>query len=118
MSTDVQVTTRDDAGVTVIEVGGEIDAVTVVTLKDALERALPSATGAVVVDLRDVSFLDSTGLGVLVSAMKAARRGGVHFRLVSDTARVRRVFEITGLDTVVPLDTDLSSALAAARSTT
>ena len=63
-------------------------------------------------DLEGVDFLDSTGLGTIVSALKRARTHGGDLRLVCTEARITRLFEITGLDKAVPLHPTLDAAIA------
>jgi anti-sigma B factor antagonist len=66
-----------------------------------------------VLDLEAVDFLDSTGLGTIVSVLKRARTHGGDLRLVCTEARIRRLFEITGLDKAVPLHASLDDAVSA-----
>jgi anti-sigma B factor antagonist len=67
-----------------------------------------------VVDLDGVDFLDSTGLGVLVGALKRVKgdEGGV-LHLVCNQARIRKVFEVTGLTKVFSLFDSVDDAVAA-----
>lgn len=82
-----------------VVVRGELDLATV----PQLERALTGLTGDITVDCQDVSFLDSTALGVLVRAHN--RLAEQRHRLVIEglTTRCRRVFELSGLDTTLNL---------------
>lgn len=68
---DLQVTTT--AGDTVVEVGGEIDVATAPEFRDCLYRAIDTQPRRVVADLRQVSFIDSVSLGVLVGAQRRLR---------------------------------------------
>jgi hypothetical protein len=70
----------------------------------------------VVVDLSRVSFIDSSGLGVLVGALKRVRERGA-LSLVCPEPRVRRVFEITGLTQVFPMYNGLEEAVASCSKT-
>lgn len=98
----------------VVEVGGEVDLHSAPRLRDELTRALESsAPPRVIVDLAGVSFIDSTGIGVLVGALKRAREAKGELAFCSANARVERVFEITGLLKVLPIyPTRLSAANA------
>lgn len=62
----------------------------------------PPAT--VALDLADVSFLDSTGLGSLVSLNNTARRTGRRFVLYRPTARISQLLQLTALDTVLEVE--------------
>lgn len=67
---------------------------------------------ALIVDLTEVSFIDSTGLGVLVTALKHTREAGGSLDVVVAAPRVLKVLALTGLDVVIPLHATLDEALA------
>lgn len=77
---------------------GELDMVTGPQLEAALRRAEGQGAGVVVVDLRELTFMDSTGLNVLLRADVRARDGGWQLRLVRGPGAIQRVFNIAGLD--------------------
>lgn len=77
-------------------VSGEIDASTAPRLIDALDK-LPGDHGAVVVDVRDVTFIDSSGLRVLIALAERAKGEGRALELASPSTSVTRLLEITGL---------------------
>ena len=64
------------------------------------------------IDLRDVTFFDSTALGVLVAAMKRLRATRRQLRLVAPRAEVRRLLELTLLDRVLAVDASRDEAIA------
>jgi anti-anti-sigma factor len=84
-----------------IEVEGELDMATAPELEDMLRRQI-GAGNRVVLDLAAVTFIDSTGLHTIVSALNGSGEDGLS---VSPTLphQVQRVLEITGLDTVIPV---------------
>jgi anti-anti-sigma factor len=84
-------------------ISGEIDASTVPHLVDAFER-LPEHDGAVVLDLQDVSFIDSSGLRVLISLVERAGEGGRAVEITNPSNSVVRLLEITGLSTMFGID--------------
>ena len=90
---DVSVHTYPSGERTVVEVGGEIDVYTAPVLRERLAALHESGTRHLVVDLRAVRFMDSTGLGVLVGVLKRVRLSGGSLILVIDSER--------GLDAVV-----------------
>ena len=110
---DLRLRSRTLGDVTTLEIGGEIDLHSAPGLRAELLRLGEAETPRIVVDLKEVSFIDSTGIGVLVGALKRAReRGGsVHFS--SCQSRVKRVFEITGLMRALPLFSTREEAVAA-----
>jgi anti-anti-sigma factor len=85
---------RTDGDHTVLTVGGEVDIVTVESFDEALRNAQRSPR--VVVDLSEVTFMDSAGINALVGAYHRVGPD-CELRLVGLRPNVRRVFEITGL---------------------
>src|SRR5579872_1685722 len=81
----------------VVSVSGELDVVSAPRLQSAIESAAPGRRG-LVIDMTDVSFLDSGGLSVLVGAKANAEEYGGTVVLVVREARVMRALEVTGLD--------------------
>jgi anti-sigma B factor antagonist len=81
-----------------VVVQGEIDVATSPTLRDDLSALIARGARHITLDFADVSFVDSSGLGVLVGAYKRLREDGGSIRIVSAQPSVRKVFEITGLE--------------------
>lgn len=96
---------------TVVTVTGEVDLTSVGTLRDGLDEQLRSGHRRLVVDLGGVTFLDSTGLGVLVALSRTLRGGGAA-RLVCNNPRILRLFSITSLDEVLVVHDTVDAALA------
>jgi anti-sigma B factor antagonist len=109
MSLDVTTETRD--GVTLVVLGGELDIYTVAGFRQYLEGIDASAC-PLVIDLTDVSLLDSSGLGALVSLLNRVRAGDGRLGLICPHRRLRRVFEITGLRRAFTFGDDLDGVLA------
>ena len=114
---DLRLRTRAAGGnsdVSVVEVAGELDLHSAPQLRAELMRALDVSPAAhLVLDLSGVNFLDSTGVGVLVGALKRAREAGGDLYLCGAQKRVLRVFEITGLVGALPLFATREAALEA-----
>lgn len=79
---------------------GELDLDTAVELQESLDLALRSDAAAVVLDLRELDFLDSTGLKVIIEA--CAAKEGPPVSLVAGPEPVQAVFNVTGLATQLP----------------
>ncbi len=97
----------------VVSPRGEIDAYTAPQLRHELARA--SADGPVrrlVVDLSGVTFIDSSGLGVLIGALRRQRERDGSLAVVLPPSPIRRIFEITALDRVLTLCEDRAQATA------
>jgi len=110
---DLSITRADHGDRTVVHLGGEIDVYTAPFVREKLDEQIHAGRADLIVDLSEVTFLDSTGLGVLVGRLKFARTRGGSLKLVGTSERVLRVFAITGLDKVFDIHPDLESALAA-----
>jgi anti-sigma B factor antagonist len=82
------------AGAPGVAVRGEVDINTVTQLSEALDEAVRTSTGALVVDLRDVVFLGSTGLTALVRARAQLGREERELVIVCPPGPVRRLFEL------------------------
>jgi anti-sigma B factor antagonist len=101
-----------------VTAAGELDAGTASRLLEALSAAIDEAArtpdGLLVVALDEVTFCDSRGLSVLVTATRSAARAGASLRLVAaPEAAVSRLLERTGMNGLLPLHPDVGSALAA-----
>jgi anti-sigma B factor antagonist len=83
---------------TLVSLSGDLDLSTAKRAEQAIEEAEQASPPVLVVDLRGLSFMDSTGLRVVVSADKRAAKAKRRFVIVQGPAAVRRVFEITRLD--------------------
>lgn len=114
---DLSVDRRPDSSVSVVRVTGEVDVHSAPRLREGVDAELGSASTGVVVDLSEVGFLDSTGLGALVTARTAAGERGVALPVVCTSERIRKLFTITGLDGVFDLYDSLDEALAAVSGT-
>ena len=109
---DLSVTTREEGGRTIVEVGGEIDVYSAPTLRDRLNGLVAEGHHDLVVDMQGVEFLDSTGLGVLVGGLKRVRTQHGSLQLVCSQERVLKVFRITGLTKVFAIHDTVEQALA------
>lgn len=97
----------------VISVGGEIDVYTAPKLRDGLVELINSGHYHLVIDLEAVDFLDSTGLGVLVGALKRVRSHQGSLSLVCTQERLLKIFRITGLAKVFPIYDSTDAATTA-----
>lgn len=91
-------------GVTAVaHLSGSVDLYTVDQARAELTRALADAEECVIVDLADVTYLDSIGVGALLDAAREARELGTRFVLRQPPDRVRRVLELLGLTEILPV---------------
>jgi anti-sigma B factor antagonist len=107
---------RPQSGIVVFALHGDVDLHGAPELRERLNIAIDSGTSTIVVDFANTTFLDSTALGVLLGAMKRLREEDGGMQLVVARPEIRRIFEITLLDQVFPLQETRERALAAASS--
>ncbi len=112
---DVEITlaTREQDGYSITEVTGEVDVYTAPQLDEQLSGLVEAGSNKLIVDLSAVEFLDSTGLGVLVKALKRVRENDGSLSVVATTDRISKVFRITGLDTAIGLYDNVDEAVGA-----
>ena len=101
----------------VVSASGELDAFTAPALADAFADAAAEGDDRVVIDLSAVAFMDSTALGLVVKAVNDIADRGGDVRLVLPQKSARRIFEITTLDRVLPVEGSRDDALRAIAST-
>jgi anti-sigma B factor antagonist len=107
---EFEVTVSKKPGIPVLAVRGEIDVASAPELHASLSDLIRQGSEIVMVDLSEVSFIDSSGLGALVGAEKEMRGAGHELRLVVTQPQIMRLLELTGLDQVftVVASTDAS----------
>ena len=103
--------TQDD--VCIIRVGGYVDFDVAPQLKHYIVDHIGTGARHLVIDLSDAGFIDSTAIGVLVGALKRLRDIGGSLDVVCDSENVRNIFEIVGLENVIPMHRSRDDALAA-----
>jgi anti-sigma B factor antagonist len=100
-------------GTAVVSAQGELDAFTATALADAFAEAAAEGDDRLVIDLSRVSFMDSTALGLVVRVVNEIGDRGGEVRLVLPQRSARRIFEITTLDRVLPVEESRAQALQA-----
>ncbi|WP_433331522.1 STAS domain-containing protein [Spirillospora sp. CA-294931] len=110
MDFDIQLMNHDRCAL--VRVRGDIDVVSRTRFEEGLFEAV-DAGPSMVVDMRQVTFCDSTGLNAIVAANRRALERGGHIALIALPPRVERVFRVTGIDKFVPIYKTLREAVAA-----
>ena len=90
---------------------GRLDVTGAPALKDAITEAVKNDKPRLVIDLEGVSFVDSTGLGSVIAALKLVRSSKGDLRLAAPNQQVRVVLELTTLDRVFPYFATVEEAL-------
>ena len=98
---------------TIVAVGGEIDVYTAPKLRDKVTELVGDGHYNLVIDMENVEFLDSTGLGVLVGGLKKVRAHDGSMEIVCNQDRLLKIFRITGLAKVFTIHDSEAAALSA-----
>jgi anti-sigma B factor antagonist len=107
---ELDISSHKDGDVCTVALDGEVDVYTAPRLKEELVTVIEGGCSHVIVDLEGVGFIDSSGLGVLVSALRRARERDGAVRIVCTRESILKIFRITGLDKVFPIFADASEA--------
>jgi anti-sigma B factor antagonist len=99
-------------GAQVLEVSGELDAASAPALRERLAEVATRGDGPLVIDLSILSFIDSTGLSVLLNAKRRLTRRQRGFALVCPPGHVRRILEVTRLTDTLACHATREEALA------
>jgi anti-sigma B factor antagonist len=108
----IDLRTEDGGGTLVFRLRGSLDLATAPTVRAALSDATDEGGHHIVVDLTQLEFLDSTGLGVLIGAHRRAAERGGSLRLIVHDGPISRLLNITGLIGVFAVYHSLEDARA------
>lgn len=111
---DIKVNTRsiqDKAHV--VEVQGEIDVYTSPRVKEMINELIEQGKFHLIIDLEGVRYIDSTGLGVLIGALKRVREHEGRILLICTNPQIKKIFNITGLVKIFEIYKDEAEAIAA-----
>jgi anti-anti-sigma factor len=98
-----RVEVRSEGKAAVVVVSGELDLASGPELERALEQLADPPTELLVIDLRQVEFMDSTGLSIIVKAHQRFADAGRQLALVRGTSQVQRLLDLTGVAERLPL---------------
>ncbi len=101
-------------GVAIIEISGEVTRDSDAALKDAYERVDPTGARAIVLSFEDLEYMNSSGIGLLVTLLVRAQRARQRILACGLTDHYREIFELTRLDEVISIHDSEAAALAAA----
>lgn len=110
---NLKVSPRAVDGTQVLDLEGEVDVYTAPLLRQAIVDLVEGGATHVLINLERVDYLDSTGLGILIGGVKRLKEQGGALRLVGPSARITRIFEITGLNKIFDVYATERDALAA-----
>jgi anti-sigma B factor antagonist len=105
--TTLSLETREEGQQVRIAVGGELDLSSALTFDEEIRRAEERNPATLVLDLRCLKFLDSTGLRLIMSAQARAAKRGHRFMIVEGTEAVQRIFRLAGVSRRLDVVADL-----------
>ena len=109
----MKLTTREVGGVSIVDLSGKITlGEGGVALRDEVRKLVAAGKKKIVLNLAEVNYIDSSGLGELVSAYTAVKNAGGELKLLSLTSKVRDLLVITKLVTVFDVKDDEASAVS------
>jgi len=110
----MKVSTRQVDGITILDLSGRITlGEGSVTLRDSIRDVLAKGSKNILLNLGDVTYIDSSGIGELVSAFTSVRNAGGELKLLNLTKKVHDLLQITKLYTVFDIKDDEAEAIAA-----
>lgn len=104
---NLQIDIEQEVDRTVLFLTGEIDIYTAPKLKEQMVPIVEVKNSVTEVDMEEVNYMDSTGIGVFINALKVAKQSESQFRLINLQERVLRLFSITGLDEVLEIKSSI-----------
>lgn len=104
MAASFKVTSRDENDCRIIAISGEVDMDSSPQLRDEIQRALKAAK-CLKLDLKDVKYLDSSGIAILIQGLKLAQKEEVDYRLLDPSTQVRAVIELAQLQQLFTVET-------------
>jgi anti-anti-sigma factor len=111
MASEFEVEIERGEGSAVVRVSGEFDLAATHAVEEALLSVEDGQCRVIVLDLREVSFLDSTGLRTITSADHRARDAGHELRIVRGPEQIQKLLYVTGMDKILPLVDDPEESL-------
>ncbi len=100
--TGVEIEDVPDGDAHTVRLRGELDMAGVPSLEATVERICAEGARSVTIDLAELTFIDSTGLAAIVHVSALCAKHGCDFEILPGPRAVQRLFEVTGLDVVLP----------------
>ncbi len=102
MSLDIKSRHENDAWI--VKLTGELDISCAEELKNVFDKNIEEKFLDIRVDMSNLQYIDSTGVGIIVGAMKKLRNGGKDIFLQNPRDNVKKIFRITGLDQIINME--------------
>ncbi len=98
MSSELKIVEEDKADVTTVLLNGEVDIYTSQNLKEKLYNIIETKKKELEIDCKNLTYIDSTGLGIFVGALKKSKQYGSAIKITNLKDNIKKLFIITGLD--------------------
>ncbi len=107
---DIEISEQDS--IAILQITGRMTMQTSHTLLNAIKDCLGKNVTRILVDMGQVEYMDSSGVGVLISSFKNARKQDIPLGMIHLSPRVQTVMEMSGLSSLLPVFPDLETAKA------
>ena len=109
----MEIITRDEGSVAIMTISGEIDLYNAAEVKEAIQKFVDEKKYKVIVNMGGVSYVDSSGIGSLISSFSNLKKFQGSLRICNVAGSVRKVFELTRLTSFFDIDDTEEDSLAA-----
>ncbi len=110
---DIKVDIKEGEGCNILNVCGDVDVYTSPKVKESINALIEKEIYNIVVNLEDVRYVDSTGLGVLIGALKRVKEHNGNIVLVCTNPQIKKIFQITGLVKIFSIFANNEDAIGA-----
>ena len=109
----MEIETREDDQISILSISGEIDLYNAPKLKDKIQSLADAKCYKIIINLDKVSYVDSSGIGALISSFSNLKKFGGSLRICHVAGSVRKVFELTKLTYFFDIDNTEEESLSA-----
>ena len=109
----MEINRRESGDIVIFDINGEIDLYNAPEIKEKIKEEMNKNKVNIIINLDKVSYIDSSGIGVLISSLSNLKKVGGALKLINVYASVRKVFELTKLTSFFDIYDSESDALSA-----
>jgi anti-sigma B factor antagonist len=109
----MEINRRESGEIIIFDINGEIDLYNAPEIKEKIKEEMNKSKANIIINLDKVSYIDSSGIGVLISSLSNLKKIGGALKLINVYASVRKVFELTKLTSFFDIYDSEADALAA-----
>ncbi len=109
----MDISSRSSGEVVILDISGEIDLYNAPEIKDIITRLIEQKRYSVIINLKDVTYIDSSGIGALISSLSNLKKYQGGLKIINVFASVKKVFELTKLTSFFEIYDSESEAISA-----